>query len=207
MSLISFLSNRSLWKFVLAVSIPSAIVYFFWYSQQQAGVAVKEWEAEQKAHPTTDHVVINDYAMKEIDDGNHLRWQLVAKTGTLMPNGKDVELSDVKVDYYDSKSHELKMSMKAPLGHANQETKFVKLTGTKNQRVVAEGGGFKKSHFECAQVELIKKNEFLASGGVIIDWPGVAKVSGSLASGTTDMSAGPKNLKVIGNTHAEIAVR
>jgi hypothetical protein len=207
MSLFSFLLTRQFWKWMLALAIPGSIAYFFWYSHQQANLEFDKWQVEQKEHPISNSVVIKDYSMKEVDDSNKVRWQLIADTGTLSPNGKDVDLTNVKVEYFDAKSHDLKMRMQAPIGHANQDTKFVKLNCDKKTRVVADGGGFKKSHFECSQVELIKKNEFLASGGVIIDWPGVAKISGSLASGSTDMSSGPKNLKVIGNTHAEIAVR
>lgn len=204
MSLVSMIFNRGVGKFLLALSIPLGIVYFFWYSQHEATEAIKQLKIDQKAHPTVSAVTINNYEMKEVDDGNHIRWQLTSRVGVLNPNGKDVELADVVVNYFDATTHALKMKMVAPIGHANQATKFVKLTGDKTRRVVADGGGFRPSHFECGQVELIKQNEFLASGGVIIDWPGVAKVSGSLAAGSTDMSSGPKNLKVVGNTHATI---
>jgi hypothetical protein len=97
------------------------------------------------------------------------------------------------------------MRLEAPFGSADQQTKYVKLEGGKKGRVVAEGQNNMK--LSSAVVELIKKNEFLASGGVIIDWPGVAKVSGDSASGLTDMSSGPKNFKVVGNTHAEIVMK
>jgi hypothetical protein len=100
----------------------------------------------------------------------------------------------------------MKMRMIAPYGTANQTTKFVKLKGDKGQPVVAEGDGG-KSKFECGYMELTKKNQFVASGGVIIDWPGVAKVSANSATGSTQMAEGPKDLKLIGNTHAQIAVR
>jgi hypothetical protein len=204
---VSLVFNRNVWKFVLAVSIPLSIGYFFWDSQQKAEEEVRKFKLEQKEHPTTDRVSIDNYSMKEIDDNNHIRWQLIANTGVVLPNGKDVELSGVKVEYYDPQTKEMKMRLKAPVGHANQETKYVKLNGDQSTKVLAEGGGFRASHFECAQVELAKNNQFLASGGVIIDWPGVAKVSGDTATGSTDMSSGPKNLKVVGNTHAQIAVR
>lgn len=206
MSVGSILFNRGVWKFLFAISIPVGIGYFFWYSQEAAKVEVAEYKKEQKEHPTTDHVVINNYSMKEVDDSNSVKWQLTADTGALNPNGKDVDLSGVKVEYFDPKTKELKMRMIAPVGHANQETKYVKLIGDSAHKVSADGGGFRKSHLECAQLELTKQNQFLATGGVIIDWPGVAKVSGTTATGSTDMSAGPKNLKVVGSTHSVVAV-
>ncbi len=207
MSLVSYVFNKKVAQVLLALSIPSGIIYFFTYSQNQADIQLKEFQAQQKAHPKTQNFTIDNYSMKEVDDANRVRWQLKSDQGVLQPNGKDILLKTVTVEYYDQKTGEMKMRMSAPLGEANQQTKYVKLLGDKKTRVTADGGGMRKSHFECSQVELIKKDEFLASGGVIIDWPGVAKVSGSLASGSTDMSSGPKNLKVIGNTHAEIAVR
>jgi lipopolysaccharide export system protein LptC len=205
MSVGSLVLNRSVWKFVFAMAIPVSIGWFFWYSQQQANFEVEQYKKEQKANPISDELVIQNYAMKEIDDLNRIRWQLVAATGKLKGNGKDVELTDVKVEYFDAQTRALKMRLEAPFGSADQQSKYVKLEGGKNGRVVAEGQNNMK--LSSAVVELIKKNEFLASGGVIIDWPGVAKVSGDSASGMTDMSSGPKNFKVVGNTHAEIVMK
>ena len=161
---------------------------------------------DTSAHPIAQQLSGEKYSMKEVDDGNHTRWQLTAARGTFMPNGRDVKLEDVVVEYFDPKTKELKMRLKAPDGSANQESKDVVLSSSNGRKVTAEGGGG-KSKFVCQKVELSKKNQFVATGGVIIDWPGVAKVSGNSASGSTNMAAGPKDLKVVGNTHAEIAVR
>jgi hypothetical protein len=206
MSVGSVVLNRSVWKLIVALAIPGGIAWFFFYSQQQANMEVEKYKAEQKAHPMSEELVIKNYAMKEIDDANRIRWQLMADTGKLKSNGKDVELTNVKVEYYDANTRELKMRLSAPFGSADQQTKYVKLQARKGERVVAEGQGG-KSKFNAQTVELIKKNQFLASGGVIIDWPGVAKVSGDSASGTTDLASGPKNFKVVGNTHAEIVMK
>jgi hypothetical protein len=205
MSVGSMVINKSIWKFALALAIPGSIAWFFFYSQQQANLEVEKYQKEQKAHPSSEELVINNYAMKEIDDLNRLRWQLVAATGVLKENGKDVELTDVKVEYFDPLTKALKMRLTAPFGTADQQTKYVKMVAQKGKPVTAEGEGG-KTKFTCQTVELIKKNQFLASGGVIIDMPGIAKVSGDSATGATDLSSGPKNFKVVGNTHAEIVM-
>jgi hypothetical protein len=49
----------------------------------------------------------------------------------------------------------------------------------------------------------MEKNQFLASGGVNIIWPGVAKVTGNEATGSLK-STDLKNLTIKGNTHAAI---
>lgn len=205
MSVVSLVMNRSLWKLALALAIPGSIAWLFFYSQQQANMEIEKYKQEQKNNPVKEELVIKNYAMKEIDDFNRVRWQLVADSGALKGNGRDVELTKVKVEYFDPITKELKMRLQAPFGTANQQTKYVKLVAKKGEQVIAEGQGG-KTKFTCQTVELIKKNEFLASGGVIIDWPGVAHVSGDSASGTTDLASGPKNFKVVGNTHAEIVM-
>lgn len=204
MSIGSIVLNRNIFKFALALAIPAGIGYIFWYSQDQANKEVEQYKAEQKNRgEVKQEVVIKNYALKEIDDLNRVRWQLVAATGTLKENGKDVEMTDVKVEYFDPITKELKMRMVAPYGTGDQSTKYVKLMSKGHQKVVAEGQGG-KSKLTSTTVELIKKDQFLATGGVNIDWPGVAKVSGDSATGGTNLSGGPKNFKVMGNTHAEI---
>ena len=198
--------NHGSIKVLAALAIPAFIAWFFVYSQQQANLEVDKYRQEQKVHPTAANVIINNYGLKEIDDSNHIRWQLTAKTGTMAGNNQDVILEGVKMDYFDPQTHAIKMALTAPYGTANQVTRFVKLKSEKGQKVLAEGAGG-KSKFECAYMELTKNNQFMANGGVIINWPGVAKVSANSATGTTDMADGPKNLKLVGNTCAEIAVK
>jgi LPS export ABC transporter protein LptC len=194
--------NRRVLKLILALAIPIVIAWFFIYSQQQATVEVAKYKEEQKANPTSSGIEINNYALKEVDDHNRIHWQLIAKKGSLAPDNKDVKLDEVKVEYYDA--GQLKMKLVAPRGEANEATHYVKLLSANGKGVVAEGDGG-KNKFRAAVIELIKKNQFLASGGVIIE-SGEAKVTGDQANGTLDMT-GPKNFKIIGNTHAEIAVQ
>ena len=201
-----FYNNKAWFKLLAALAIPAGIAYFFWSAQQQANIDIKQVQDEQKANPNTEAVIIKNYGMKEVDGGNRVRWQLKSASGTIQPNGKDVDLEKVVVEYYDPATKEMKMRLSAPKGTANQETKFVQLNGGDGGKVVAEGGQGKCA-FSCQTVELKEKNQFVATGGVIIEWPGVAKVSGNSATGSTNMSAGPKDFKVEGNTHAEIAVR
>ena len=113
-------------------------------------------------------------------------------------------MQDVKVDYFDPETKLLKLQLIAPFGTANQINKEIQLSGGSSGCVVAQGGGHK---LQCKQIELIKKNQFLATGDVIIDWPEVAKVNADSASGSIEMSNGPKDLKLSGNTHALILMR
>lgn len=202
----SMVFNKNVLKLLAALSIPAGIAWLFFYSQHLAEIEVDSYKKEQKLNPVNEKTIIENYAMKEIDDLNRIRWQLVAKKGTVMPNNKDIELVEVNVEYYDPATRELKMRLIAPFGEANQQTKYVKLQSRDGKKVIAEGQGG-KAKLIANVVELIKKNQFLASGGVIIDWPGVAKVTGDSASGLTDLSSGPKDFKVIGNTHAEIVMK
>ncbi|MBY0356572.1 MAG: LPS export ABC transporter periplasmic protein LptC [Candidatus Obscuribacterales bacterium] len=194
---------RNAVKLVAALSIPAGIVWFFIYSQEQARIEVENYQKEQKANPTSEGMVVNDYQLKEVDDYNHVRWQLVAKKGSMAPNNRDVLLDSVIVEYFDGPN--VKMRISAPKGEANQETRYVKLISADNKKVETMGDGG-KSKFEASIVELIKKNQFIASGGVIIEWSEVAKVTGNTASGNID-SSGISNVKVAGNTHSTVVVK
>src|SRR5579883_1090504 len=131
--------NKSSLKLLLAMAIPTGIAYFFWYSQHQANVEVEQYKKEQKEHPSSDSLVIQNYGMKEVDGSNNVRWQLVASKGIIQPNGQDVELNEVKMEYFDLATKHLKMCLTAPIGYANQQTKFVKLLGNDKRKVVADG--------------------------------------------------------------------
>lgn len=194
---------RNFVKLVAALSIPAGIGYFFYYSQQQAVIEVEQYQKEQKERPTIEGIVINNYQLKEVDDFNHIRWRLSSARGHLAPNNKDVTLDNVTVEYYDGPN--VKMRISAPKGEANQETRYVKLVKDSKIRVHCETDAG-KNKFEADIVELTKKNQFLASGGVIIEWSEVAKVTGRTASGTID-KGGIKSVKVVGNTHATINVK
>ncbi len=194
---------RSFVKFVGALSIPAVIAWFFYYSQQQANIEVQNYQKEQKENPTLEGIVVNNYQLKELDDFNHIRWQLTSAKGKLAPNNKDVSLDKVTVEYFDGPN--VKMRITAPKGIANQETRYVKLMCQNKDRVHCETDAG-KSQFDADTVELTKKNQFLASGGVIIEWSEVAKVTGHTATGTID-KGGISKVKVVGNTHAIINVK
>jgi hypothetical protein len=201
-SIASHLFNRATLKLVVALSIPALIACFFMYSQHAAKLEVEAYKKEQRENPTIDALVVKDYTLKEVDGTNRVRWSLISKQGKLNPETKYVELDDVTVEYYDGKL--LKARIHAPRGEADEATRNVKMLSVDKRLVVAEGDGG-KNRFQAKQVELNRNNQFLATGGVIIEYPGVAKVTGDSASGKVDLS-GPKNFKIVGNTHALITV-
>lgn len=186
-------------KVLFALAIPGALIGLFFYSQQQANKEVAEYQRHAKEHPSADKISIENYELKEVTDANQMRWQLIAKQGVLEPNTKDVLLRDVTVSYFDG--DQIKMRLSAPAGIANENTHLVKLGADDKHRVIAQGGEGKGT-LDAAKVELKEKNKFLATGGVNIVFPGVAKVSGSTATGSLEKSADLKNFKIVGNTHA-----
>jgi len=176
--------------------------YTFWhYANDKATNMVTQTKADLSHRQNQDKMTVEDYSLKEVNDANKVKWQLHAKSGVVDPVTKDVSLETVHVDYYDE-AGALKMRMTAPTGIANENTKMTKLLSSKTQKVECEGEGG-KAKLLAYQVELKNKNQFLATGGVNIVWPGVAKVNGSQAEGSlknTDL----KNFKIVGNTHAWI---
>ena len=190
--------SKNTLKFIAALSIPGLLIYFWYYSKEQARIEMESYQQEQKANPLQDRVSIDNYQLKEVDDSNQVRWQLVAKSGTMNSGTKDVNLEDVMVEYFDGKK--LKMRLKAPVGLANESTRKVRLDADKDSRVVAEGEEGKGT-MTATKVELTKKNQFEATGGVNIIMPGVAKVTGNQAVGEFG-KGGIHNVKVIGNTHS-----
>jgi LPS export ABC transporter protein LptC len=187
---------------LVALAIPGGIAWIFWWAQMTADQQIAETQKVLKTHESQDVITLNDYRLKEVDDNNQIRWQLVAAKGVVDQGTQIVTLRDVKVEYYDG--NKIKMRLSSPVGEANQQTKYVKLYGEKGRRVEAEGQDG-KAKMIAATVELKEKNKFLASGGVNIVWPEVAKVTGNSATGTIDLSDF-KHFKIIGNTHALIFV-
>lgn len=201
MSLVQKVFNLQTLKLVGALAIPSGLIWLFIHSQNAANKAVQEYNEDKVKNPSAENVTINNYQLKEVDDGNHIRWHLSAKTGTVGTSNHDVSLTDVNVEYYDGPN--IKMRLAAPIGDANENTKQVVLSGAQGRPVIAEGGLDGKAHLEAAKVELTKKNQFLATGDVNIFLPGVAKVHGDQAEGSTDLSS-VKDLKIRGNTRTQI---
>jgi hypothetical protein len=194
--------NQAVYKFLLALAIPAAIMGFWFFSLQESKRIIIESNKDMKAHPLTEQTTVDNYELKEIDDTNTIKWHLVAKQGVMKSDGsKDVLLDHVQLKYYDGKV--LKMSITAPYGVANEVTHIVKLSSDAKQRVVAENGT-NHGRLEASKVELNKKNQFVATGGVNIVLPGVAKVTGNTATGALEKDSELKNFKIIGNTHAII---
>jgi hypothetical protein len=192
--------NRNVSKFIGAVSIPAVIMFFWFYALQEANKQVKEFNAAQKINPNTDETIVRHYELKEVDDNNQVRWLLSANEGKMEPVSHDVNLTQVHVDYMDGQI--LKMRLSAPFGHTNEITRLVKLSASGNKLVEAIGEAGKVK-LTAAKIELNKKNQFQATGGVNIIWPGVAKVIGDLAAGILT-SGDLNNVKIIGNTRALI---
>jgi hypothetical protein len=198
--LISKLTSRNSLTLILALAIPFAMYSFWNYANQSANTMVKDTGEEIRKNPNQEKMTVDDYCLKEVDDNNELKWILAAKTGVVDPVTKDVSLTQVHVDTFEGKK--MKMRMEAPIGLANENTKMTKLLSNKAQKVecLGEDG---KAKLIAYQVELKNKNQFLATGGVNIVWPGVAKVSGNEANGSLK-STDLKNFKIVGNTHAWI---
>lgn len=202
MSFLGKIFSKNTLKFVAALSIPAGLTYFWYYSNEQARIEMESYQKEQKENPSQDRVAIDNYELKEVDDNNTLRWHLVAKTGTMVTATKDVNLTEVVIEYY--KDNKVKMRLTAPTGVANEATRKVSLDSNKVARVIAEGEPG-KGRMESSKLELTKKNQFTASGGVNIDMPGVAKVTGNQAVGEFS-KGGIHNVKVIGNTHSIVNI-
>jgi hypothetical protein len=202
MAVTSAIFSRGTLKLLIALAIPAGIAWVFIYAQQQANIEVDKYKDDIKSNPSNDRVTVTNYELKEVDDANQIRWQLVAKKGIIEPGNQAVALEDVKVEYFDGKT--MKMRLISPRGEANEAAHYVRLTGDGQRKVTAQGQEGKGS-LEARTVELTKKNQFTASGGVNISSE-VAKVTGNSATGTID-KGGIKDFKIVGNTHAEIIVK
>lgn len=199
-ALVARIFNPKVYRFIAALAIPLLLFSFWRYANEKATTMVGQTKADLKTRTNQDKITVEDYTLKEVNDSNEMKWLLVAKSGVVDPVTKDVNLSTVHVDYYDGQT--LKMRLTAPTGIANENTKMTKLLSSKNQKVECDGEGG-KAKLLAYQVELKNKNQFLATGGVNIVWPGVAKVSGNVAEGSLK-STDLKNFKIVGNTHAWI---
>ncbi len=189
-------------KILIALSVVVGLVVGFIYVQKDANQQIKAVKKDIDENPNKDFVTITGYELKEVDDQNHVRWQLKAKQGTVNSQTHLVNLEGIVVEYFNGP--EVKMRLTAPTGEANEEDRHVKLSRQNGQKVIATGDGG-KTHMETNILELSKNNRFIASDGVNINLPGVAKISGNRAEGNINFSE-LNNFKIIGNTHAEIVV-
>jgi hypothetical protein len=202
MSALRTIFSRGRIKLLVALCIPVGIGWVFLYAQQQASREVDEYQKEQKANPTSERITVSNYELKEVDDSNQIRWQLLAKTGTIEPGAQAVALDEVKVEYFDGQT--MKMRLISPHGEANESSHQVKLTAVGGKKVMAEGEKGKGTLL-AEVVELDKKNQFTATGGVNIVSE-VAKVTGRTATGVINKN-GMSDFKIIGGTHASILVK
>lgn len=197
---------RKYWKVVLALSFPIFVTWVFFYSKEMAEKESEKLAAEQALHPTTKNPVIENYEMKEVDGQNRIRWQLKAAKGTALGDmNQEVALNGVQMTYVDPDTQLPKLVLIAPEGSANAATKYVKLTSAGGKKVEAKGSDGKLD-FVTQTLELEKDNKFKATGGVNINWPEVAKVTGDSATGVIDLPDF-KNFKIVGRTHAQIVVK
>ncbi|MBN9394388.1 MAG: LPS export ABC transporter periplasmic protein LptC [Candidatus Melainabacteria bacterium] len=187
-------------KLVLALAIAGSIVGLLWYAQWQAKTLTEEHAKELKENPGTENTTLENYELKEVDADNHLRWILTAATGVVDSATRDVTLTKISVKYMDGPK--VKMEVVAPMGKTNDKAQTVTLTATPQQKVIAKGEEGKSS-LETQKLELNKKNQFTATGGVNIVMTGVAKVTGDRATGKFAKSE-LESLIIRGNTHAII---
>ncbi|MDZ4836164.1 MAG: LPS export ABC transporter periplasmic protein LptC [Candidatus Melainabacteria bacterium] len=189
--------NLGVLKLVLALSILFGIVGLVYFAQHKADQELKEF-AKQKKEDPSEQVTVDNYELKEIGDDNTTHWRLTATKGTMQPDTKDVELEDVKVNYY--KEGKVSMTLAAPTGKANELTRVIVLH-SKGDNKVSVSGDEKQAQLVTKELELTKNNQFKATGGVNIMWPGVAKVTGNNARGSF-VQGNLQKLIISGNTHA-----
>jgi hypothetical protein len=201
-NIFSKIFSRGLIRFLAALGIPAGLIGFWFYASHQADVQLGEYQKEKKAHPQTDQTTVENYELKEVNDSNQVRWHLRAKHGVMTVDGSnDILLDHPEMKYFDGAL--LKMRIAAPRGIANETTHIVKLSGEGKDRVIAENVA-NKGRMIANNVQLNKRNQFIAKGGVNIDMPGVAKVTGNQAEGALEKDSSLKNFKIFGNTHAVI---
>lgn len=186
-------------RFLGALAIPSLIVWGFVSAQKGAENEYNSLTSEMKEHPTSTKTETTEFELKELDDNNAVRWHLTGKKGTTAEM-KVVDVTDVKMRYFDGPN--VKMEIIAPLGNVDVSNRYVKMKSAKGQRVSGIGDGG-KNKFDAETIELDKQNQFIATGGVKIDWSDVALVTGEMAKGKMSKD-GIQNVKVIGHTHAII---
>ncbi len=185
-------------KMLLALGIPCGIVGSIYYAQIHADSEMKKFQESSKSTDPEDTITIDNYELKEVDDTNALKWILTAKKAILEPATRLVDLTEIEVKYYSGPN--ISLRLQAPIGKANEATKVVTLKANDKAKVIGIGEE-NKTRLETKDMELRKKNEFVCTGGVNIDWPGVAKVTGNTAQGTISSSK-MQNMLIKGNTHS-----
>ena len=188
-------------KLALALGILFGLVGWIFYAQKQAEIQYKTFEETKDDATFSSDTVVNDYELKEVDGNQQKQWELTAKKGIREKTTKDVKLEKVEVKYYNE--GKLSLQLSAPVGQANEISRKVTLTSNETQKVKGIGVE-KQTSIETKEMVLTKNNQFKASGGVNIEWPGVAKVKGNSAEGVMSATQFIEQLVIRGNTHAQL---
>ena len=160
-------------KIIVALAIPAGMVWLFITAKQQADTQMAEISKTMPKGKQSMNITTENYSLREVDDKNAIHWELKAKRGTMNPGTKDIALEEVNVHYFDKDGTTLKMELNAPAGIANELSMKVELDGLNGKPVIAESDGG-KAKLIAKRVELKQKNQFIATGGVNIEWPKVA---------------------------------
>lgn len=199
-----FVKLKPFLKLLLALGIAAGLVGAIYYAQQEANRQMAEFEqTKDKDGAMGEEVAVKEYELKEVDENNQLRWQLKAASGILEPRTKDVDLKGIEVKYYNE--GQVSLNIQAPVGKANELTHIILLKSDKDNKVLAMGVS-NQTKMEVAEMELNKKNQFKATGGVNIEWPGVAKVTGDSAEGVISQVKLIEHIVLRGNTHSTIGM-
>jgi len=185
-------------KLLLALAIPTVLIGGFLYAQKEANMQLADYQVNQKEHPAAEAMSVENYEMKEIDATNQVKWHLQAAHGIMIPDTRDVDMKRVTMKCYEG--DKVKLAFTAPSGVANEVTHLVTLDSDAKELVHCEGANG-SAKISSRRVELKKNNQFTATGGVTIVYPGVAKVTGNEMVGSLEKSADLKNFKITGNTH------
>ncbi len=188
-------------KLGLALGILLGLSGFIYFAYEKAERDMEYFDKTKDEKTMSEDITVDDYELKEVDDQNRLQWQLKAKKGVRVQKTRDVALKSVEVKYYNEGKVSLKLI--APVGRANENTRIVILSSDDKDKVLGIGVE-KQTRLETKEMKLTEKNQFIATGGVNIDWPGVAKVTGDKAEGVMSATRFVDHLIIRGNTHARL---
>ena len=188
-------------KLVLALGILFGLVGWIYYAHNEAEKQYRTFEDTKDDATFSSDTVVNNYELKEVDGKQQKKWELLAKKGIREKATKVVKLEEVEVKYYNE--GKLSLMLKAPIGNADETSRQIKLTSNKTEKVKGIGVE-KQTSIETREMELTKNNQFKATGGVNIEWPGVAKVKGNEAEGVMSATKFIEQLVIRGNTHAQL---
>ena len=191
-------------KFMLAIGILLGLSGFIYFSNKEANKQWKEFgETKDNDSAMSDEIWVQKYEMKEVDDTEKIHWILKAEKGLMDPKTKDINLNGIEVKYYNE--GEVSMTISSPVGQANEISRKILLTSNEKGKVIGIGAT-KNTRLETSELKLEKKNKFIATGGVSIVWPGVAKVTSKTAEGEMSPTKFVDNLVLRGNVHTRLGM-